>query len=89
MIIFKIKQSNDFTQGHKRYRLTWLTNIALAYKPKCAEGGGGVAGSQPMSTAVWIYPLKFYGNLSTSKNVYFLNDPITAEPERSEILYLS
>jgi hypothetical protein len=31
-------------------RLSWLTNSALVYEPKC--GGGGVAGSQTMSTAV-------------------------------------
>jgi hypothetical protein len=33
----------------KRCRLSWLTNSALVYEPKC---GGGVAGSQTMSTAV-------------------------------------
>ncbi len=32
-------------------RLSWLTNSALEYEPKCG-GGGRVAGSQPMSTAV-------------------------------------
>ncbi len=35
----------------KRCRLSWLTNSALVYDPK-SGGGGGVAGSQPMSTAV-------------------------------------
>jgi hypothetical protein len=35
----------------KRCRLSWLTNSALVYEPKCG-GKGGVAGSQPMSTAV-------------------------------------
>ncbi len=34
----------------KRCRLSWLTNSALVYKPKC--GWEGVAGSRPMSTAV-------------------------------------
>ncbi len=29
-----------------------LTNSALVYEPKCG-GRGGVAGSQPMSTAVY------------------------------------
>ncbi len=33
----------------KRYRLSWLTNSALLYEPNCGGGGGG-AGSQPMST---------------------------------------
>jgi hypothetical protein len=35
----------------KRCRLSWLTNSALIYEPKCGGSGGG-AGSQPMSTAV-------------------------------------
>ena len=34
----------------KRCRLSWLTNSSLAYEPKWWEGG--VAGPQPMSTAV-------------------------------------
>ncbi len=35
----------------ERCRLSWLTNSALIYEPKCeGEGGGGVAGPQPMST---------------------------------------
>ncbi len=37
--------------GHKKCRLSWLTNSALVYEPKCG-GRGGFAGSQPMSTAV-------------------------------------
>ncbi len=40
-----------FIQGvTNRCRLSWLTNSALVYKPKC--GGMGVAGSQLMSTVV-------------------------------------
>jgi hypothetical protein len=35
----------------KRCLLSWLTNSALVYEPKCAGGGGG-AGSQPIITAV-------------------------------------
>jgi hypothetical protein len=34
----------------KRCCLSWLTNSAFVYEPKC--GGRGVAGSQPMSTAL-------------------------------------
>ncbi len=34
----------------KRCCLSWLTNSALVYEPMCE--GRGVAGSQPMSTAV-------------------------------------
>ena len=45
------------TQGvTKRCRLTWLTNSALVYEPKCEGEGGGVAGSQPMRTAVYMKP---------------------------------
>jgi hypothetical protein len=47
-----------FTQGvTKRCRLSWLTNSALVYEPKCG-GGGGVAGSHPISTAVHRSPNK-------------------------------
>ncbi len=31
---------------------SWLTNSALVYEPKCGGREGGVAGPQPMSTAV-------------------------------------
>jgi hypothetical protein len=37
----------------KRCSLSWLTDSALVYKPKCGgRGGVAAAGSQPMSTAV-------------------------------------
>jgi hypothetical protein len=39
----------------KRCRLSWLTNSALVYESKCG-GSEGVAGSQPMSTAVHMEP---------------------------------
>ncbi len=36
-------------------RLSWLTNSAFVFEPKCGRAGGGVrAGSQPMSTALHI-----------------------------------
>jgi hypothetical protein len=38
--------------------LSWLTNTALVYEPKC--GGGGVAESQPLSTAVHRSPNKLW-----------------------------
>ncbi len=44
--------------GHKEMsscRLSWLTNSALVYEPKCG-GRGGVAGSRLMSTAVRMEP---------------------------------
>jgi hypothetical protein len=43
----------------KRCRLSWMTNSALVYEPKCG-GRGGVAGSQPMSTAVHRSPNKLW-----------------------------
>jgi hypothetical protein len=49
----------------KRCRLSWLTNTALVYKPKCV-GRGSVAGSQPMSTAVRMEP-KFAKFVSIKK----------------------
>ncbi len=43
-------QKGDAGQGvTKRCRLSWLTNSALVYEPKC----GGKGGSQPMRTAVY------------------------------------
>jgi hypothetical protein len=39
----------------KRCRLSWLTNSALVYEPKCGGMGGG-AESRPMSTAVHVEP---------------------------------
>ncbi len=38
----------------KRGRLSWLTNSALVNEPM--SGGGGVAGSQQISTAVHMKP---------------------------------
>jgi hypothetical protein len=42
----------------QRCRQSCLTNSALVYEPKC--GGGGVARSQPMSTAVHMEPNKLW-----------------------------
>jgi hypothetical protein len=39
----------------KRYHLSWLTDSALVYEPKCG-GRGGVAVSQPMNKAVHRSP---------------------------------
>jgi hypothetical protein len=48
--------NNTVIQGvTKRCRLSWLTNRALVYEPKYG-GGGGVAESRPMSTAVHRSP---------------------------------
>ncbi len=52
-------QAKPIKQGvTKRCRLTWLTNSALVQEPKC--GGGGVTGSQPMSTTVHRSPNKLW-----------------------------
>jgi hypothetical protein len=44
-----IRSSISQSQGvTKRFRLSWLTNSALVYEPKCGglvgEGGGGICG---------------------------------------------
>ncbi len=41
-------------------RLSWQTNSALVYEPKCGGGGRPVAGSQPMSTVVHRSPNKLW-----------------------------
>jgi hypothetical protein len=45
----------------KRCRLSWLTNSALLYKPKC---GGWIAGSQPMRTAEHMELEQNFGDLT-------------------------
>ncbi len=47
----------------QRCRLSWLTNSAPVYEPKCG-GKGRVAGSQPMSTAVHMEPKINFGDLT-------------------------
>jgi hypothetical protein len=41
----------------------WLTNSALVYEPRCG-GRGGVAGSQPMNTAVYTGAQINFGELT-------------------------
>ncbi len=55
----------------KRCRISWLTNSALVYEPKC--GGGDVAGSQPMSTALPRSPNKLWRSNSIFYKVYCSN----------------
>jgi hypothetical protein len=38
----------------KRCRLSWLTDSAFVYEPKCGGRGGSCGGSQPMSTGAKI-----------------------------------
>jgi hypothetical protein len=48
------KSSQKVTKVIKNgYCLSWLTNSALLYEPKCSRR---VAGSQSMSTAVYMEP---------------------------------
>jgi hypothetical protein len=57
------QQNNKIVPGYplgpgagvtKRCRLSWLTNSALVYEPKC-EGRVGVSGSQPMSNGTAVH----------------------------------
>ncbi len=49
-----IKRNQGVT---KRCRLSWLTNCALVYEPKCGELVAG-SHSQAMSTAVHMEPME-------------------------------
>ncbi len=63
---------NLFQGFTKRCRLSWLTNSALVYEPKC---GGGMLGGLLMSTAVHAHGAKInYGDL-TPYLTYDLIDP--------------
>jgi hypothetical protein len=53
-LCFTLRFINSVRGFIKRCRLSWLTNSALVYESKC--GGGGDAGSQAMSTAVYMNP---------------------------------
>ncbi len=59
--------SNEHNQppgGHKEMlSISWLTKSALVHEPKCG-GRGGVAESQPMSTAVHTEPKLNFGDLA-------------------------
>jgi hypothetical protein len=55
----------------KRCRLPSVTNSALVYEPKSGEGG--VAGSQPISTAVHRSPNKLWRSNSIFNLQYILN----------------
>ncbi len=80
----------------KRFRLPWLTNSALICCMSPNAGVGGVAGSQPMNTAVhrspnklWRFNSIFNLCLILSKNapnpLYPLTTPLlsTVQPETS------
>jgi hypothetical protein len=58
----------------KRCRLSWLTYSVLVYEPKCG-GSGGVAGSQPVSTAVHRSPNKLCRSYSILNLCLGLNHP--------------
>jgi hypothetical protein len=71
-----LKYSQEVT---KRRRVSWLTKSALVYESK-RGGGGGVAGSQPMSTVTLqrqnaenlkqIFPEKEYRDLSPNFHIH-------------------
>jgi hypothetical protein len=55
IFLFAFCMGETYRQGvTKSCRLSWLTNSAHVYEPKC--GRRGVAGSQSMSTAVHMEP---------------------------------
>ncbi len=60
-LLYNCRWRNRATQEGvtKRCRLSWLTNSVLVYEPKCG-GRGGIAGSQPISTAVHRSPNKLW-----------------------------
>ncbi len=75
----------------KRSRLSWLTNSALVYEPKCGGGGEAVvAGSQPMrmSTAVHWSPHKLWRSNFIFK-LYMSQELETYLSEESESTALS
>ncbi len=76
-----MKRNN--TGGHKkRCRLSWLTNSALVYETKC--GGGRVAGSQPVSTAVCAYGAQInFGDLTS----YLTYDKTCVHKGKSFLLF--
>jgi hypothetical protein len=62
-------QKNVINKYHgvtKRCRLSWLTNSDLVYETKC--GGGGIAVSHPMGTAVHTSPNKLCEDLTPYLN---------------------
>ncbi len=59
----------------KRCRLSLLANSALPYEPKCGEREG-VAGFQPMSTAVHMGPNKLWRSNSIF-NLYNYGSPLS------------
>ncbi len=49
-LVLKYRKNQGVT---KRCRLSWQTNSALVYEPKCKGLGGGGGVSQPMSSRTW------------------------------------
>jgi hypothetical protein len=61
--LFQIPAVHTVQEVTKRCRLSWLTNGAHVYEPKCWVRGG-VVGSQVMSTAVHMEPKINFGDLT-------------------------
>ncbi len=82
------QDERELCQGvTKRCRLSWLTNSALVYEPKCGGKGGGVAGS-PLckwnKNKLWRSTSIF--NLCC---VYFRPAPLSSTYLRKTMLLLS
>jgi hypothetical protein len=61
-----VRKGKEVDQGiTKRCRLSWLTNSAFEYEPKC--GGRGSCRGRPMSTAVHRSPNKLW----RSNSIFF------------------
>ncbi len=76
----------------KRCRLSWLNSIALVYEPKCG-GRGGVAGSQPKSTAVYTGAQINFGDLTPyltmSLGLFTVIPPLCPYPSQPALTNLS
>jgi hypothetical protein len=82
-------------ESKKRCRLSWLTNSALVYEPKCG-GRGGVSGSQSMSTAVQytgaqinfgeLNPHLIYDSIPSVNAKHFSKIRIFCPPEKFKAL---
>jgi hypothetical protein len=82
-MFFRVRKEQIMQGVIKRCCLSWLTNSALVYEPKC-EGRGGVAGSQSMSTAVHRSQNKLWISNSIL-NLYVLVLPVNNLTSSSEV----
>jgi hypothetical protein len=75
----------------KRCRLSWLTNSALAYEPKCGGGGaGGIAGSLGINFGeikLHIIPMIFCHSQSDSSSEFLSDEESEESQDESEHEY--